>query len=460
MASDPLQFVGLYLDMKRRREEQALAQERFAQQQTMARDHGDQQKLAQALEYAVKVKDPKVATGIFDALHNGRAPTEQWNLVEQVAKNEQKRQREAAEAAEQEALTKQRGTKDYGDLARGLAAVPPGQEQQFIESLVGAGAIDPRLAGPLAARGFSIAQAQEGQLGIKEREAGISRRSQIAQSAAISANERAYKDYTIQDKQTGERRTVIGHEKFQQLINDPSGRWMRISPQAQAVTPDVVSPKSGVAKLEDRIAAQSRSLNRAMRLRQMVDESPDLFGAAGSVQSVVRGVMGTAGDIANLPISKIKDTGLAAKLRSLQKEYAADLREARHSEAVEPGAYAKLSKSFSSVNVGAVDVLGGMLIYDQARLNDPGGRVTDADYDAAAEMIGVRGANPTLSVERVKERLDAGIGEWRTILDDDVRRLERMTERGATSTISREDVPGLQEQDWQTTPGGVQFRVK
>lgn len=185
MASDPMQLFGLYLDMKRRKEQSAQAQ----QQMDMQKQQREQQLLANAINIAVKVKDPKIATGAFDAMHGGRAPTEQWNLVEQIAKREAKA---AKEAEIQASLPK---GKEQEDMARGVAGIlaQPGDP---LRNAVSALRSYPNYGSPdlnnrIAMRGGSIAAnraaVQENQVKLAERTSAIGEARQIRKEGRAAA---------------------------------------------------------------------------------------------------------------------------------------------------------------------------------------------------------------------------------------------------------------------------------
>jgi hypothetical protein len=157
-------------------------------------------------------------------------------------------------------------------------------------------------------------------------------------------------------------------------------------------------------------------------------------------------LIGTAGDIGKIPIRQIKDSALARQLEGIRTTYAEDLDRMRTTVGpdgkplIDPKSYHYFAKSLKDVNSGVIDVLAGFQVYDAAKMNDPGGRLSDADREAAAEQVGVRGFSPTLDRERARGREDEFISQIESDLDFDFKRLERMSSEKNPATIRREDV--------------------
>lgn len=155
MASDPLQFIGLYLDMKRRKEESALAQQK--QQDSVRSDA-----LAQAINVAVKTGDSKLATGMLEAAQGGVSRMQDWELVDAAAKNARKQMKaaEAAKAAKASIPNESAQT----DFAKGLAAqlqAPGDPLRNAVEGIRGLPNAPPVITNQLMQRAGAIAGEQK-----------------------------------------------------------------------------------------------------------------------------------------------------------------------------------------------------------------------------------------------------------------------------------------------------------
>ena len=434
-----MNLLGLYLDLKARRQQE----EEFRQRSQMAEKQQRQQNFMQVLE--LTKTDPKTATSALRMFIPDYTSDEE-QFIEGVAKVQQKK-------AKADELAKTQRTRGFREIAEGGAAEiragrDPSQYFQLQHEL--GGIPDPELLDPALARAYAIAQGAEG---LQEQDleqlratTGIQRRSQIAHSAAIEAQQRTYKSFALLDKDSGEIRTVVGFDKYQRLLAENPNFIEIQTPGLTAVKPSDLSSKgrSQVAKLEDSVSNQYASLARARSVRDLMDTNPELFGFSGELTAAVRGLVGTSGDIGKMPIRAIRDSALAKRLDEMRKGYEEDLIGRREAGKIEPEANQYFSKVFRNPNAGAIDFLSAAQVYDAARLFDPTGRISDNDYKAAQKGVGIRGYTPTLDVERAKARQDAYLDDLGSTIESELKRLERIGKSGVTSTISREDLPLLE----------------
>ena len=439
--AEGMNLLGLYLDLKARRQQD----EQFRQRSLMAEKEQRQQSFMQVLEMT-KI-DPKTATSALRMFIPDYTPDEE-QFIEGVAKVQQKQ-------AKAEELARTQRTRGFGQIAAGGAAELRGgrDPSQYFQLQQELGGLPPELLGPAMGRALAIAQGAEG---LQEQEieqlratTGVQRRSQIAQSAAIEAQQRPYQRFTVLDKTTGDLRPVIGFDRYQQLISENPNLIEIQTPSLTAVKPsDLASPKgrSPVAKLEDSVSNKYAWLSRAKELRGLMETNPELFAFSGELLANIKGVIGTSADVSRLPIRALRDSALARKIEEMRRGYEEDLLSLRESGGIGPEANQYFSKVFRNPNAGVVDVLGAAQVYNAARFFDPTGKtVTDSDYKAAKKAVGIRGYMPTLDVERSKTRQETYIGELEDSIEYDLKRLDRLGEKGVESTIRREDLELLGE---------------
>src|SRR3990172_8852047 len=262
--AEGMTLLGLYLDLKARRQQD----EQFRQRSLMAEKEQRQQSFMQVLEMT-KI-DPKTATSALRMFIPDYTPDEE-QFIEGVAKVQQKQ-------AKAEELARTQRTRGFGQIAAGGAAE----------------------LGPAMGRALAIAQGAEG---LQEQEieqlratTGVQRRSQIAQSAAIEAQQRPYQRFTVLDKTTGDLRPVIGFDRYQQLISENPNLIEIQTPSLTAVKPsDLASPKgrSPVAKLEDSVSNKYAWLSRAKELRGLMETNPELFAFSRHLLSNIKSVIVT-----------------------------------------------------------------------------------------------------------------------------------------------------------------------
>jgi hypothetical protein len=294
VASDPLQFVGLYLDMKRRREQSELAKQQLQIQQ----QESDQEKLAQAIEAAHKFKDEKIATGIFDALHNGRAPTEQWNLVAEIGKAEKKKAKAAEEAALSSEQYQQVGPQLQGGIAESMAAlvaeraagrVPsPEAQARFGQSIAGASQAlgdSPYLRGLISSgvsEGSGIASKQGREYGDFSQRTRLGTNEAIRQSDAIAG-----RDYEWwKNPNSGEVEVVRANDRKRQGQLQALGYG---PVPFSVVAPDTETLRNPQAKASAAAQDLSRSLARGSALLKTVKQHRGQLVGAGAAAARATG---------------------------------------------------------------------------------------------------------------------------------------------------------------------------
>src|SRR3972149_9818639 len=152
--AEGMNLLGLYLDLKARRQQD----EQFRQRSMMAEKEQRQQSFMQVLE--MTKMDQKTATSALRMFIPDYTSDEE-QFIEGVAKVQQKQ-------AKAEELAKTQRTRGFGDIARGGAAdIRGGRDPSAYFQLQEKLGMPPELLGPAMGRALAIAQGAEG---IQEQE--------------------------------------------------------------------------------------------------------------------------------------------------------------------------------------------------------------------------------------------------------------------------------------------------
>jgi hypothetical protein len=241
MASDPMQLFGLYLDMKRRKEESAQQKQALEMRQSQMR----QDALARAIEVAVQTGDSKLATGLLEASQGGMSRMQDWELVDAAAKNARKQMKAKEEAREARVATPNAAAQT--DLSRGLAAqlqAPGDPLRNAVEGIRGLPNAPPVVTNQLMQRAGGI-------VGEQKRASAEFDRRKIKSTEEWIRGQRATKgggggdgkpsDVEVNRATDRENATAAAWEKFQ-TSEMPWDEWIQEAPRGD-VTAAMRSPK-------------------------------------------------------------------------------------------------------------------------------------------------------------------------------------------------------------------------
>jgi len=386
MAND---FLGLYLDLKARRqqEEQFRASMEARQQEATMRGFG------QALEAAQAFGDPKLALKYLSLATDDRDTVEMRDLVQGIAKQ-----------AKQRLATPSAGVQT--ELSKGLAAD------------VG-GAADPRLAalaqfrGEEQLRGQGIPESAAAQIGMRaqalageqargqrqfEQREQFKAGTQFAGAAARQQLRGADTIYSVRDQATGQKDTIIGLEALRAARVANPGLLVTGKPTAVGTEEEVFGrpTRTRVAQLQDDAMHLDQAATDIDEAIGYITENPALAGFVGTATRAVGGGWQTLQELSGVPIAN----SITELADSTADKIAADVDAGR----MDAKAARDLTNALTDPRAPALDVLGAAITYGYARSLRGEGKLTVDDKERAENAVGVRTGVLTSS-KQVLERL-------------------------------------------------------
>jgi len=419
--ADGTNFLGLYLDLKARRQQQ----EQFRAQQEAHEQERIHRGFTQALEFA-NTGDSNLALNALSVLTDDRDTNEMRKLVQGVAKS-----------AKQRAATPKPSVQT--EFAKGAAAqlgAPGDPREQALAALRGI-PFEGELGTQIAQRAGALAGVQQGQQRQAEQKAitGV--------LAAGAKQERKAQDivFSVRDRTGGPETadTIVGLEAYRAAKIANPNLIITGKPTSVGSSEEVFGTptKTRYAQLQDDAMHLDQAATDFDEAIAIIETNPGLAGFVGTVSRRAGGAWQTLQEMAGVPF--------AGGVTELADETVAKIISDRDSGAIDSkGANAWIS-ALTDNNAPALDVLGAAITYGYARALRGEGKLTVDDKERAENAVGIR-TGLTTSSAQVLQRLKAARKRVQRLQATSQKRLEFNKGKqpaGATRTPEEEGLIGI-----------------
>lgn len=371
-------LLGLYLDLKQRRQQEQQFQEQMRRQQDQELNNG----FLQAVKLA-ETGDQKLALSGLSIATKNRYTPEMQTFVEGLAKQVKQQQK----AKEQSAELRSRA---FGDVARGAAAqLRAGQSpEQFLQQQQALGSLNPELLGPALGRAAAIAQAGEGtqEQALEQLRAttGIQRQSAIQQARETQRIKSADAVFPVRDNETGETSTIIGLENLRAARSQNPNLIVTGKPTAIGESEAVFGKptRTRFAQLEDDAMYLDNVAADVDETLEIIEKNPALVGFRGSITRGLGGSIQALSELAGTPVGD--------SILELADEAQRKIAEDSASGRIDPKAARDFTNALTDPGASAIDVLGITLTYGFGRALRGEGKLTVDDKERAEKAIGLR----------------------------------------------------------------------